>query len=171
MATVQANFSATVVDGLGTEASTLAYVDYADTVTLAELITDLNTWVADVDACIDGAIKANHIRVTPLVIGTHKPASGATFVASRVEQTAVLNFSNGTTSKKYGQVLPSVRSDLLTTGKIDLTDTALQALIALLTSGAFTNAAAQALVALIDAIVAFRKRRKQLQRTSIDFPS
>lgn len=171
MATVQLNFSATVVDGLGTEASTLAYAEYADTVTLAALIADLNVWVADVDSCIDGAIKANHIRVTPTVIGTHKAGTGATFVASRVEQTAVLNFSNGTTSKKYGQVLPSVRSDLLTAGKIDLTDAAIAALVALLTSGAFTNAAAQALVALVDAIIAFRKHRKQLQRTSIDFPS
>ena len=171
MATYGANFSATVVDGLGTEASTLAYVEYAGTETITNMIDDLNQWIADIDGCIDGAIKANHIKITPLVLGTHKAGTGATFVASRVEQTAVLNFSNGTTNKKYGQVLPSVRSDLLTTGKIDLTDTAIQALIALLTSGAFTNAAQQALVALIDAIVAFRKHRKQLQRTSLDFPS
>lgn len=171
MANVQLNFSATVIDGLGTEASTLAYAEYVDTTTLATLATDLAAWVALVDNCIDGAIKSNHIRITPPVTGTHKAPSGGTFVASRVEQTAVLNFSNATTSKKYGQVLPSVRSDLLTTGKIDLTDTALGLLITLLTSGPFTNAAAQALVALIDAIVAFRKRRKQLQRTSLDFPS
>lgn len=168
MATVNLHFSATVRDGLSTEASTLAYVDYADTVTLAALIVDLNEWVADLDACIDGAIVANQIRITPTVIGTHKAPTGASFVASRVEQTAVLNFSNGSTSKKYGQILPSVRSDLLTAGKIDLTDAAIAALVALLTSGAFTNAAAQALVALVDAIISFRKRRKQLQRTSFE---
>jgi len=168
MANIPLNFSATVVDGLSTEASTLAYAEYADTTTLADVITDLNSWVADVDACIDGAIKANHIRITPAVLGTHKSPTGATFVASRVEQTAVLNFANGTTSRKYGQALPSVRSDLLTAGKIDLTDAAISALITLLTSGAFTNAAQQALTALVDAIIAFRKRRKQLSRTSFE---
>ena len=166
MADVPLNFSATVVDGLGTEASTLAYLNMADTTTLATLITDLAAWVAAVDATIDGAIISNHIRIVPPVTGTHKSPTGPTFVASRVEQTAVLNFSNATTSRKYGQVLPSVRSDLLTAGKIDLTDTAIAALIALLTSGAFTNAASQALAALVDAIIAFRKRRKQLSRTS-----
>jgi hypothetical protein len=104
----------------------------------------------------------------PNVIGTHKAPTGATFVASRVEQTGVLNFSNTATSRRYGQALPSIRSNLLTAGKIDLKDAALAALVALLTSGPFTNAAQQVLAALVDAIIAFRKRRKQLQRTSFE---
>jgi hypothetical protein len=146
----------------------LAYASYVDTTTLATLVADLASWVADLDAVIDGAIIGNHIKINVPVTGTHKAATGATFVASRVEQTAVINFSNSVTPHKYGQVIPSVRSDLLTTGKIDLTDTAMAALIALLKSGAFTNAAQQALVTVIDAIVSFRKRRKQLSRTSFE---
>lgn len=168
MTNVPLHFSATVVDGLSTEASTIAYGLYPDSTTIAELVTALNGWVTDVDACIDGAIIRNHIELTPGLVGGIKAPTGATFVASRVEQTAVLNFSNADSPHKFGQALPSVRSALLTNGKIDLGDTAMAALIALLTSGAFTNTAQQALVALVDAIVAFRKRRKQLQRTSYE---
>lgn len=168
MANVAAHYSLTIRDGLGVEASTVAYVVVPDTTTLAGIAAAAGTWALDVDATIDGAITGLRVELAPALPGGLKAATGATWAASRVEQTGVLNFKNATTKYRFGMPLPSIRSDVISTGKIDLTDTAIAALITLLTSGAFSNTAQQALTALVDAIISFRKRRKQLQRSSFE---
>lgn len=172
MANIPGHFSASVVDGLGTEASTVAYFNVPEAATLTQLTGALTTWVLDVDAAIDGAILRNHIQITPAVTSGVKAPTGATFAASRVEQTGVLNFSNSVSPHRFGLAIPSISDSLITSGKIDLTAGAITTLISLLTAavagGNYTNNAQQNLVALIDALLSFRKRRKQLSKSSFE---
>lgn len=168
MANVPLHFSATIRDGLGTEATTTAYLNPADTTTLAVLVGDLGTWLSDLDAVTDGLIRASRIEIVPALPGGLKTSTGATFAASRVEQTGVLNFSATGTSRKEGMVIPAISNSAIVAGKVDLTNAAITALITLLTSGPYTNPYNQALVALLDAILSFRKKRKQLQRSSFE---
>lgn len=172
MANIPLHFSATVVDGLGTEASTVSYLLVPDTATLAQLATAIGTWATDVDAVTAGAITKLGIRVTPALPGGLKAATGATWAASRVEQTGVLNLSNTVSAHRFGQAIPAIADSVLVAGKIDLTNAAITALISLLTAavagGTYTNNAQQSLLALVDALISFRKRRKQLSRTSFE---
>jgi hypothetical protein len=168
MANVPLHFSATVRDGLGTEASTTAYLNPSDTTTLAGLVADLGTWLTDLDAVTDGLIRGTRIEITPALPGGLKTATGATFQASRVEQSAVLNFSATGTTRKDGMVIPAVSNAAIVAGKVDLTNAAITALIALLSGGNYTNPYNQVLVGLLDAILTFRKKRKQLQRSSFE---
>lgn len=170
MANIPLHFSATIVDGLGTKASAVAYLSPADTTTLAELITDMGTWASALDLTTDGVITANRIEVTPALtsgLGTIS-SKGALYTASRVEQTGVINFSNATTAHKSGFAIPALKAAAISAGKLLLTETDVAALITLLSGGTYTNEATQVLVGVIDAILAFRKRRKQLSRTSFE---
>lgn len=173
MANVPMHFSARIIDGLGTEATTVAYLLAPDTNTIAGVITALDSWAGYLDAVTDGAITALSVKMTPALPGGLKGATGATWQASRVEQTAVLNFGNNTTTRKFGEVIPAFSNSLISSGKVNLLAGAITNFIGYLqgtpvTGGSFTNTASQALAALIDAILSFRKRRKQLSRTSFE---
>lgn len=173
MANVLLHFSATLVDGLGTKASSVAYLNLADTTTLATLITDLGDYASALDGATDAVIEGVRIEITPALpsgLGTAGD-KGSAFTASRVEQTAVVNFGNATTPHKWGFAIPAVKAAALSAGKLVLTDTGIAALTTLLSGGAYTNNAAQVLNSIIDAIVSFRKRRKQLSRTSFEVAS
>ena len=178
MASIPLHFSATIVDGLGTEASTLSYLTVPDSATLAQINVALGTWLSELDAVTDGAIVKTAIRITPgfatIVFPTAlKAATGTAWLNSRVEQTGVLNFGNTVSNHRFGQVIPAIADSKLLAGKINLSDAAVALLLTLLSSGTpaggnYTNNAQQVLSALIDAILAFRKRRKQLSRTSFE---
>src|SRR5579872_817764 len=168
MANIPLHFSATIRDGLGTEATTQAYLNVPDSTALSALVGDLGTWLTDLDAVTDGLIRGTRIEITPALPGGLKTSTGATFQASRVEQTAVLNFSATGTARKEGFSIPAVSNSAIVAGKVDLANTAIQALITLLSGGLYTNPYNQALVALLDAILSFRKKRKQLQRSSFE---
>ena len=170
MAVVNLHFSATVKDGLGTKGTAVAYLAPVDSTTLATLVTDLATWLADLDAVTDGVIIGNRIELTPALpggLGT-VGGKGAAFVASRIEQTGILNLSNATTQHRSGFAIPAVIDAAIVSGKLDLTNAAIAAMIALLTGGTYTNSAAQALVALIDAVLSFRRKQRQLGRSSFE---
>jgi hypothetical protein len=168
MANIPLHFSARIVDGLGTEATTTAYLSPADTTTLADLVTSLGTWLTNVDAVTDGLIRDTRIEIKPGLPGGLKTATGATFQASRVEQTGTLNFSVAGSTRKDGVVIPAISNSAIVSGKLDLTNAAIQALITLLTNGNYTNPYNQVIVGLLDAILSFRKKRKQLQRSSFE---
>ena len=172
MANIAGHFSATVVDGLGTEASTVAYFSVPDTATLAAVHTALDSWVIGVGSCLDANVTKNSIRLTPGVTSGYTANTGTAFDNSRVEQTAVLNLSNASSPHRFGMALPGVSDSLITNGKLVIVTGAINTLIGILTGavagGNYTNNAQQNLVALIDAIISFRKRRKQLSRTSFE---
>jgi hypothetical protein len=170
MPTVPLHFSATIVDGLGTKASAIAYLAPDDTATLATMRTDLDAWLAALDGVTDGVITGARIELTPQLpggLGT-MTSKGAAFTNSRVEQTAVINMKNATTSQKSGQAIPAFSDAAIAGGKVDLTNAAVGVIIALLGGGTYTNAATQVLTGVVDAILAFRKRRKELQRSSFE---
>jgi len=169
MATLQGHMGLTIVDGLGTKANTDFYIALDDTKTLADAVSDAQALCAAVDATLDAKVESCRITVQYQPSGMKaNPTSG-----SRVEQTGVINFSNDTTARKQGVVLPGLKSAAIVAGKLNLTDTAIQALITLLKanpaeSGTWANFAFQALVDVLDAILSFRKHRKSLSRTSYE---
>ena len=170
MPNVNLHFSATIEDGLGTKGTAVAYLAPVDTTTLAALTADLATWLADLDAVTDGVIIANRVEFTPPLpggLGT-KGGKGAAYTASRIEQTGLLNLSNATTAHRFGFAIPAVTDAAIADGKLDLTNAAIAEMIGLLTGCTYTNTAAQALVSLIDAVLSFRKRRRQLGRSSFE---
>jgi hypothetical protein len=85
-----------------------------------------------------------------------------------------INFNNAITRYAMEYLLPAFVEAMITGGKVDLTNTALVALIDVLvnagTAGAFSNTAGQDLTALRDAFQTDRKHRRQLRNKSISTP-
>ncbi|HLJ82332.1 MAG TPA: hypothetical protein VKT52_12645 [Ktedonobacterales bacterium] len=169
MANVPLHFSAAVRDGLLTAAPITSYLLVPDSTTLAALVGDLGTWASAVDACIDGAIIDVSARLTPDLPAGLKAATGATWLASRVEQTGAINFSATGSDRRYAQPLVSLSNSVIAGGKIDLSNAAIVALVSLLTNPAndFTNQQSQALEAALDALISFRQRAG-LPKTSFE---
>ena len=168
MAARQGHIGLTVVDGLGTKANTDFYIALDDSKTLAAMVTDAQALCVAVDATLDAKVTGCRITVDYQPSGMKaNPTS-----ASRVEQTGLINFSNDSTSRKQGVVLPGLKNAAIVGGKINLADTAVAALIAFIkasgTSGTWANFAFQTLVDVLDAILSFRKHRKSLSRTSFE---
>ena len=168
MATLQGCIGLSVVDELGTRANTEFYIALDDSKTLADAVTDAQALCVAVDATLDAKVESCRITVNyrPTDMKAN-PTSG-----SRVEQTGVVNFSNNTTSRKQGIVLPGLKNAAIVSGKLNLSDTAIAALITFIkasgTSGTWANFALQRLVDVLDAILSFRKHRKSLSRTSYE---
>jgi len=169
--TQQAHFSFTVQDGLGTKASMIIYALLDPTKTVANLVTDIQAWATLIEPIIDSKILLADavVSVTPTVDQTGKPAD-----ASRVEQTGVFNFANGSTTRRFGEAVPALADAVITGGTIDLADTDVAAFVTAMgaASGTATSQATnnsfQDLTSLVDAFLSFRKRRKQLLRSSFE---
>jgi len=167
-----AHFSATVLDELGTEASTVAYVNVDPATALSALATDAGAWAADLDPIIGGQITGLRLVVSvPLPGGLKDTPDGG----SRVEQTGVFNFGAGTNPRRYGVAVPSIADGKISAGKINILDTDVAAFIDLMktavTALGFTNSAGQEFTRAIDAVLSFRKRRRQLSRSSFEVDS
>jgi hypothetical protein len=170
MAATQAvRFSATAVDELGTEGAILSYLMADPGQTITQVFTAYDTWVADVDAIIDGQITLGRVDLLAALPGGLK---GSPTAGGRIEQTGNIGFSVHGTSHRYNQVLASFASSKLSAGKINLADTDVAAFITVLTSAAlsgwYANQTSQQLNALLDAFLSFRKRRRQLDRSSFE---
>jgi hypothetical protein len=165
--TLQVRFSATILDGLNVEALSQVYGLIDSTKSFDSVITTFNTWLAALDGCTDGAIIAAAIHLYPALPGGLK-ATPTT--AARVEQTGILNFSTAGSTHRWGMAIPALSNSagVISGGKIVLTEAGLvDTLEDLLTGGGtaslqWTNANAQALVALLDTLISFRKRNQQL---------
>ena len=168
MGTLQGHMGLTIVDGLGTKANTDFYIALDDSKTMADAVTDAQALCAAVDATLDAKVESCRITID------YRPndMKASPTSTSRVEQTGVVNFSNDTTARKQGVVLPGLKNAAIVNGKLNLADTAVAALIALIksagTSGTWANFAFQQLVDVLDAILSFRKHRKSLSRTSYE---
>jgi hypothetical protein len=168
-------FSLTVVDELGTEASATFYAQVDGAVaTPASLLAMWAVLAQGVDAVTSGQITKGSVSILadPTVV-TGPILKTAPEAGSRVEQTAILNFSNPITPHRFGEAIPALADDNILSGKVNLTaGQPVPLLITLLTTAtsAFEWATnnQQALVALVDALISFRKRRKQLSRSSFE---
>ncbi len=175
-------FSATIQDETGTTAATPSYakVDPAQTVT--QLVADYAAWALALDALTDGVIRTGRISIpidltTTAYTGATPPLKTTWVEAGRVEQTGVLNFSPAAILKRWGQVIPAIADSLLLGGdKIDLTNAAVVTFLNLLknaggiTTFGFTNANVQELANFVDAVTSFRRRERQLGRSSFERP-
>lgn len=169
MANLFGLISFTIVDELGIEASLPIYTQMPDTMTLAQAISVAEAVETDLDAVTAGQILKCQLKFTV------PPASGiktAPAVGSRVEQTALLNFNTTVTTKRNGFSVPAIANSLISGGKIIVASGAVKALADLLITGSgsalFTNALDQVLNAWVDAVLSFRKHRKQLARESVE---
>ena len=167
--------SATVVDSWGTEASAPAYALVDPTQTVAEAIAEAQAYVKALDAVTDGRITKMHVQFVPSLPTGLKAAALAT--GAKVEQTGLINFSAAGTSKRYGLAIPAVADSQLTGDRIDAgvfgtASTGMDAFLALLTGVAtaiaWANEHSQQIIAVRDAIVSFRKKRRQLGRSSLE---
>lgn len=172
--TTLAVVSATVKDTWGTETSAPAYALADPTQTINEMVTEAQAYVKALDGVTDGQVTKMHIQIVPALPTGLKTAAVS---GAKVEQTGIINFSTVGTSKRYGFAIPAVSNGVLTSDRIDATvfghvNTAVDTLLLLLTSAAtalaWANAHSQQISAVIDAIVSFRKKRKQLQRSSLE---
>lgn len=135
--------------------------------TVAQAVAAWGANATALDAIIGGQIIGGGVEVLRPATGKGAPVGG-----SRVEQTGVFDFTNATTPHRFGVAVPSLADAVISGGTILLTedgvvDVWLDILEAAITGGGvYTNAAQQAIVALADAFLSFRKRRKQLSRSS-----
>lgn len=167
--TAPARFSASIIDELGTTASTVAYLMVDPTEPLAALAASAQAWATALDTVTSGAItKVEAILLPGLPAGLKATAA----VGSRVEQTAVINFTDVSAIHKFGQAIPGIADAMIRNGKLDLTNAAVQAFVVLITTATGTQAYATPARLVInhavDAILSFRKHRKSLSRSSFE---
>lgn len=181
--TLPVRMSVTVKDDWGIEASSFIYANVDPSMTLAQLETALSDLVTDFDACTDGQITRNDVVIVPALPGGIKGAPvAAGSGGARIEQTGLLNFTSTGTTKRWGFAIPGISNgaSVLDGDRILGLTTATSAdpvgvLIALITTAqsliAYANDHQQQISAIKDALISFRKRRKQLQRSSFEVPS
>ena len=172
MAQVPVRVSATIVDEWGIEGSTAFYATADDTQTIAGLDTEVNAWVTKLDGATDGVIKQARVTLFPSLPGGIKATAAS---GSRIEQTGELGFLAAGSSKRYTAAIPALSNGatVLAADRIVLTvSDPVGLLINLLTTVGtvlhWCNEHYQQIQKFIDALVAYRKKRKQLQRSSFE---
>lgn len=162
--------SATIVDKDGIEASAPAYAQADDTKTLAALVTEANAYWTALDAVTDGFIRKVRIELVPPLPGGLKGAAVAT--GAPVEKNALLGFSASGTTKRYSLDIPAVSDSVESGNRLTLGSGALPTLIAILTTVGtvlkWCNDHNQQIANFVDALIAYRKKRKQQQRSSFE---
>jgi cell shape-determining protein MreC len=164
--------SMTFVDEWGTEASAPFYAQADDTKTIAALVTEAQALVSAVDATSDAYLRRMRLELFPALPGGVKTAAAT---GARIEQTGLLGFTATGTSKRYSATIPAISNGatVLSGDRIVLTGVdPVGVLIAILTTVGtvlkWCNAHNQQIVDFIDALIAFHKKRKQLQRSSYE---
>ena len=166
--TQYAIFSYSMVDELGTKASMSvpAMID-PTTGTPTALKAQWVVLGGTLDALSDAQILGGSVSIA---LKPDEAWKDAPVAGSRVEQTGLFNFSNATSKYKFGVDIPAIENTAIADGKINLTfgdvTDFLGQMISAFTGGVFANTGQYPLVALIDALLSFRKRRQQLARSS-----
>jgi len=170
LATIIGSVSFTGQDALGVPTNFNADISFDDTKTAANISTYVNDLFDHFTPTSDAGWDSIAVTLYPTV---NNPTSvGPDSIA---ERTGLFNFSQAAGRFKYGVDVESIAESLLVNGKIDLTATEItnwvDYLVAAHTGFTLISKAAQALVALIDALISFRKKRKLESRRSFEVPS
>lgn len=169
--TQQAQFSFRILDELGTKASMVVYALADPTKTIANLAADWETLAALIDAITGGQITGGEAKLITAPSGDEKVAPAA---GSRVEQTGVFDYPAGTSGRLFGEAVPSIADAVLSGGAINLSDADVAAFVAAMTTPTANTEPVSNMYldlgALHDAFLSFRKRRKQLTRSSYELP-
>jgi len=169
MATYEGLLSASLHDAIGVPSTTNLYLKIPDTVTVANLATFVQDYSAVLDPITGAQIDRMDIKINLPFSG----AKSAPVAGSEVEKTGLFNFEQAGSFYKFGIDIPAIAASVLTSGGlIDLTNTDIQAWITFLgtvTAGiTVVSKFLNALVALLDALISFRKHRKQESRRTIE---
>jgi hypothetical protein len=156
-------FSARLVDSTGHSRACHAYYAIDDAISVATLIGRLETFADDIAAVSDAGIT----RLS-LSIDDQEYSRSATPGGAPIEQIGLLNFAATGSARRWAQAIPAFSNSKIVGSRINLSDGAVSALIDDWTSGNFTNDHSQEIVGFADALVSFRKERKQLQRASFE---
>lgn len=165
--------SHTLLDSNGVKVSTPAYFvpTTPSTVTVANLLTNWTGLGTALDNATNAQIIGGRITIPVAPDGGWKSAP---VDENDVSDVVNINFNNAATRYAMEYLLPAFVQAMITGGKVDLANTALQALITVLigagTAGSFSNTAGQDLTALRDAFQTDRKHRRQLRNKSIATP-
>lgn len=163
-------WSFTIADELGTEASLPIYGKVDPGQTVGDLLAFLTTLETGVSSLSDGHIVSERVEIiaTPGV-------STAAAAGSRVEQTAVLNMLPASVPRRYGISIPAFKDSLILNGKVDTTplgpvETFLGTIASATVAQEYATSQFISLAAalLADAILTFRKKRRQLSRSSFE---
>lgn len=168
--------SATIVDEWGIEASAPFYAQADDSQTVAAMMSEAGNFWRALDAATDGYIRKVRLELLP-VVGTGGITGLKTGAAtgSRVEQTGLLGFVASGSTKRYSGSIPAVSNDatVLNGDRMVLSGAdPIGLLVAILTTVGtvlkWCNEHNQEITKFLDALVSFRKKRKQLQRSSFE---
>jgi len=165
----EVRFSATILDAMGVTATSVAYLQADSTGTGASLVGAAQTWATDLDAVTAGKITELRVTILAALPGGLKanPVAG-----SEVEKTGVLNFTADESPHRFGFIIPAIKAGAIAAGRIDLSNADVRALVNLLTAATgttqYANAANQIITGFADALLSFRKHRKQLARKSFE---
>lgn len=166
MANLNTIFSFTIKDDSSKKRALQLFSVNADTATLANLKTILDTVAAEIDAVTDGQIVEESIRVIyPITAGVKSsPVSG-----SNDEETGLITFElDGLPQRSWGLDIPAFPDGKTVTtdhNLINLADTDVAALTGDLQAGGWKNEDwSYALDVVRSGIVTFRKLRRQLAR-------
>ena len=165
MAQKQVQYSLTLQDSVGAEASTYTGASLVDTTTMATLEADYLAWQTAVANASDCLAVRGAIRIIPDALYT---VDGTPVADSSVEKMAIVNFKTAESPHRQGFEVPGLAAALLTGRQIKVDTGALRELIDLMKGSPFTNPYAQLYTAFSDVFLAFRKRRKQTERSTID---
>jgi hypothetical protein len=165
--------TAAVLDELGVEAPAQAFANVDPTASFDDVLTVLNTWLADVDACTDGQIIRAQLNVIPALPDGLKSAAAA---GSRVEQLGIWQFTATGTAHVEQYVVPALSNGPTVTnlGRIVLTSGSPGAnLKNLITGGGtaaleWTNAWQQAIASFASALISFRRAGGELGRATFE---
>jgi len=168
MANHPAIVSLTILDELGVKANLFANTIVTDATTVANMETFIQEWVTVTDAIIDGQI----VRATMKIDLDYSGAKSAPVAGSRVEQTGLFNFEQASSGYKYGIDVPSISNSVIVGGKLNLSDASIanwkNFVVTGLATITFAGRVVNALLALLDALLTFRKKRKQLDARSFE---
>ena len=166
-------FSATLQDETGLKASVISHLFIDSAQTVAQVVTAMNTWAADLDAITGAQIVRLGVTITPAIPGGVK---GSPAVGSEVQEVATFDFTQTGTPYHYGQVVPAFLETAETADhKPDLANAGVAAWTTLLTTapvlgGAYTGPGNDALAALSYAFLATRKHRRGERAVSFTRP-
>ena len=171
--TLEVQLFASIVDELGVEAPAVAYALVDPTASFADVLTTINTWLADIDAVTDGQIIRARLDVTPTLPGGLKTAAVA---GSRVEQLGVWQYNATGTPHVEGYPVPALSNSptVVSGGKIVLTSGSPAANLKNLIAGGgtaaleWTNAWQQAISTFASALISFRSAGSALARDSYE---
>lgn len=167
-------FTFSVLDELGTRAAITDYALMDPTATVANLIAAWGAQATLLDAVTGcqitgGGVEMSDTNAQMTALGL----KSAPVAGSRVEQTGVFNLSNSSTPRRFGIAVAGILDSLISAGRIVITEGGpvdlwldLIEAAGTATTPQYANTAGQSLVALVDAFLSFRKRRKQLSRSS-----